>query len=1114
MVDRSDTDEFARKKREPIANDQTPSQADTHGFDQDLTSSANTEFPQINQYQLVSLLGSGGMGIVYKAYDSILKRHVALKLLKTEDPELSQRFLKEAQIQAMVDHESVCKIFEIGKIDGKHFIVMQLIQGETLLNSIQTLNLEEKLRVMIQVSEAVNAAHRLGLIHRDLKPGNIMLEKKEDAEWKPFVLDFGLARHQESSGITLTGVVMGTPPYMAPEQVRGQVRQLDERTDVYSLGATLFELLTGRAPFLGASGAEILLKVLDQDPPEVRKLNPEIPHELQTIVTKCMEKDPVRRYTSAKTLALDLQRYLDGEPITARPAGWSYKMSKKIRKNKAAAVILATALLVTLILSITFLWAQWWSLQENQYSNEFGQQMRVLESRLMSAYMAPAHDLRSELSESKQTLMQIKKTIEEAGSPAERPGHFALGRGYLALGEYKTAAEHLYSAWNAGYRGKSIAYSLGLALGSRYQQEVDASAHSGIDYRTSRKPYLEKELRDPALNFLGMARTESESPAYVEGLIALLDEKFDYALKKSYEASAAARWSYAAMKLRGDVHLARARLLCDAGDYKGAILEFEEAEAEYKRAAELGRSDENVYLNDCKQWYGRMRMEARIGASVDRSFEQVIKSCELAILINPDNGNGYHLKSVGHMSYGLQKENTGKDPLGDYQKSLHLAGEALKRNPGDLQSLLDRGYTNYLIGSYRVSKGKDPVIEFQQAMQDFQSAASLVKDSGYPYYMTGMLYMSQSEHAEISNKNPIDPIKKAISNLQRTLDLTPNFVIAHARLGDCFVRLGVNRARHGQDPRSDYQSSVQYYQKALNQNPRDFFVLLGMKDAYSRLAEYENKQGMDPHESCNKAIQFTETASKINPKSVRPYAAMGSVYLILAEHENDRGLDPRSNTGKAVVAFEQVLKIKGPDLRIYNSLAIAYAIDVIYLAEHGINPHEAVLKTEQAVKQCFQILPDLYAAHLTLGIVKTSEARWAIKNGASGEALFSKGKRHLMEALKRNPENAGIYGELARFYFYQAEANQKRKNPSNEQISEGLRMSVKALSLNPDDPGVIADQGRLYLLQAKNESEARMRIASAERAKERLQRALKSKPFTNWRYESYLREAEEWIKRK
>jgi serine/threonine-protein kinase len=191
------------------------------------------------RYEDIRLLGEGGMGTVYRGRDKRLGRLVALKLLRRADPDLARRLLQEARAQARVQHEQVCRVYEAGEADGEPFIAMQYIEGQALDRAKERMTLEQKVKVIREVAAALHEAHRIGLVHRDIKPGNILVETGEDGAFKPYIADFGLARDVSQEGQTMTGAVLGTPAFMAPEQARGEVRSLDRRTDVYSLGATL-----------------------------------------------------------------------------------------------------------------------------------------------------------------------------------------------------------------------------------------------------------------------------------------------------------------------------------------------------------------------------------------------------------------------------------------------------------------------------------------------------------------------------------------------------------------------------------------------------------------------------------------------------------------------------------------------------------------------------------------------------------------------------------------------------------------------------------------------------------------------------------------------------------
>ncbi len=316
-------------------------------------------------YELLEEIARGGMGVVFKARQVSLNRLVALKMILrgelASDADV-RRFLQEAEAAANLDHPNIVPIYEVGEHDGRQYFSMKLIDGGGSLSSMSgapRASAEQQRRVarlLATVARAVHYAHQRGILHRDLKPSNVLV----DARGEPHVADFGLARRLEGSqGATQSGAIVGTPAYMPPEQATGR-KDVSTAADVYSLGAVLYELLTGQPPFRGESPMEVLLQVVEREPQRPGAINPGLDRDLETICLKCLEKEPGRRYGSAEALAEDLERWLRGEPILVRPSGVGERALKWARRHPAVAAAYALLLVATLLGTVggavTWLW--------------------------------------------------------------------------------------------------------------------------------------------------------------------------------------------------------------------------------------------------------------------------------------------------------------------------------------------------------------------------------------------------------------------------------------------------------------------------------------------------------------------------------------------------------------------------------------------------------------------------------------------------------------------------------------------------------------------------------------------------------------------------------------
>lgn len=416
------------------------------------------------RYELLGVLGEGAMSVVHRARDRQLGRPVALKILRESllsHPQVRERFMREAQALARLDHPGIVKVFDSGMDGGRAYLVMELVDGEALSKALAAKKLDRpaRLRLLERVARAVHHAHEKGVIHRDLKPENILVTGDE-----PKVADFGLARLVESSpALTRSGAVLGTPMYMAPEQVEGG-REVTARTDVYALGALLYELLTGRPPHVGDSIPEVYGNISRLEAAPLRTLDPSVPWELDAIALKALEKDPSRRYGSAEALAEDVRRFQSGEPVSVRPVTGLGRLFRRAKRHRLAMLAGAAGLLLVVALGIT-LTSAW---QRERRIAEEGSALRDLEAARPSLEKARAAQYTNALEPALmlRSLADAQGLIERAlGRAPEQPlGWYLLGETRELKGDYAGAQGSFRRAVDLDSRFGPARYHLGRVL--------------------------------------------------------------------------------------------------------------------------------------------------------------------------------------------------------------------------------------------------------------------------------------------------------------------------------------------------------------------------------------------------------------------------------------------------------------------------------------------------------------------------------------------------------------------------------------------------------------------------------------------------------------------------
>lgn len=542
-------------------------------------SEAGGQFPFVgDRYAIDARLGVGATGRVYRARDRQLDRPVAIKILDSGDIGDVERFTWAARAQARIDHEHVGRVFEVGVVDGKAFLAMQLVDGRSLRDLVSGLDLRARVMLLEQAARAVRAAHLAGVVHRDLKPGNIMVEQRPDGNLHAVVLDFGIARDWSRCDDVDAAESTGAPAFAAPELLRGEPDGTEPAVDVYGLGATLYGVLAEQAPFFGANRDEVRRKVIEEDPVPLGLAVPGTPEDLETIVSVAMAKDPARRYPSVGALADDLARWLRGEPIRALASGPVYLAGTWLKTRWAAVTAAAVAVTLVGVGTVSVLRARQQAERRRELIAEYQHEVEEMDRVLRRARMMPAHDLSDAEAEVRRHLAAVEASLLEYGPLARGPAYYALGFGHLMLREFPTAEQWLQAAVDSGFSAPEVESALGISIAMQVLEDGRSSADRG-------------RIDDAVRHLAARGPVTAERDTFHRALGLFVSGRLDAALEAARASAAGTPWLYEAYQLEGDVLVARSTERWNTGDTEGAVADLREAGRAYRTGLAVARSD-------------------------------------------------------------------------------------------------------------------------------------------------------------------------------------------------------------------------------------------------------------------------------------------------------------------------------------------------------------------------------------------------------------------------------------------------------------------------------------------------------------------------------------------
>jgi serine/threonine-protein kinase len=820
------------------------------------SSSRLVEIPDIPRYEILDRLGEGSSAVIFRAMDRELRRPVALKLQRpgvARNEVGRQRFRREAQAVAGLAHPNVVTIHDAGEVGAQSYLVMELVDGRPLSELLREGKLDQRALLVLleKAARGVAAAHEKGIVHRDLKPSNILVT----ASGEPKVADFGLAHLVDStSELTRTGSSLGTPLYMSPEQVEGIAGGITPRTDVYSLGTILYEVLTGRPPHLGETLMEIYGRIVREDPVAPKTANPKIPEDLQTIVLKSLEKDPGRRYPSARELADDLRQHLAGEPIQARPAGLAYRVYRRLRKSR---VVLAAGAAVLLAAAGGIILAEKEKATRLRAVTLLRDHARTSLEAVLKLRRAGANEAMKEFVPALEAAYQ--QALETAPEVAEV--EYLVGRMHRALLDDTKALEFQERALVKDPAYPPALYERAVLLANRYGTALTkavAEARRLPSAAVTARESREAPLPDPE----GVERSQQELSGVRERILA------DCTVLEGLRSKGA--------DLR---HIGQAHLLTVKGllsFYRG---EWVEARSLLTEAVRKDPTLEEAWAALCETLYRQTNAEARRSSDLDallRRWEETEKLYSEAIA----NDEGYVPHWIGradarrHRAFNLMRH--GRDAIRALNEAEEDLTRALQLNREYPDAWILRTAVRTLKGVVLMDLSQNPTKELEAAGEDARAAIARSGDRTTAWVLLGSLHNEWARWRRRCGENPLPDYDAADKALRRAIELDPSSTQTVNTMGSTRLNRGEYLSHRGLDPLPDFDGAEKDFTEVLR-------VTRHLMDHWQKRAQvryfrgvYRAGKGERPYDDFARADEDFTEALRLNPASERTWAERGA----------------------------------------------------------------------------------------------------------------------------------------------------------------------------------------------------------------------------------------------
>jgi serine/threonine-protein kinase len=821
---------------------------------------------RLGRYLLKREVGRGGMAVVYEAEDPELHRRVALKIIR--NPALVDRFQREAKIAAQLQHPNIVAIHDVGAAEDAglpvHYIAMDFVEGHTLAQILGEGKppRDELLRMLEDVARAVAHAHSRGVVHRDLKPGNVLV----DATGRVQLADFGLARADTMEALTQSNSVMGTPQYMAPEQVRADADAVGPATDVWALGVMLYEVVVGTVPFGELNPIHLFDQITNADPTPPSRRGAAVSRDLEIVCLKAMEKDPQRRYATAQEFADDLGRFRRGEPIEARPASVLYRLARKLAKRKALVITTASAAVAVAVL-VAFLLAA-----RGRAVEELG---RRTETALAAALeLRRAGRIEQMQRFAQQTEEACREAMERAPDWAEP--HYRLGRMYRALMREEDALAEQEKALARDARHRGALYERIVLLTARYRRRVEQLRE--LVTRGENDDTLARDLR---------ARIEADVRA-LEG-VAAPGPELDAA--RGFLA-----W------IAGDTARAREQLL--AAQARSRDLE------EVWQGLAILALDERRFADSVKLWTdglahdqgyvphlegrGFARLvwgldESQHGRDAEAQYAAALQDYADALKRSPNPAQALTRRGLLYFLWSHHHTDRGVDPIPDCDRAIADFDAALAHDPKEARAWMWRGLTVTGRAVAQAVRGADAADALRVAVENLDRAVALSPDAAESWMWRGVakggwafLLIAREKRDDAGTL-----MDAAIADLDEAVRRSPTGGDALHWRGLGWSTRALLDGMSGADPAASIAKSLADLDEALRRIPEKAEVWTKRGNVKVGQATLALGRGEDPRALCEAGIADFREALARNPRSPEAHLGMARAHFALANKARD-----------------------------------------------------------------------------------------------------------------------------------------------------------------------------------------------------------------------------------